>query len=270
MNLYRQDSVNNRVLGFESSDMALSQMLILTHELRQLYDEKQKALIAVSKAHHMALMKLAMAAEYRDDDTGTHIVRMGLIAEKLSQILGEPEDFCFLIRLAAPMHDVGKIGVPDCVLKKPGGLTVEERQQMNLHPEIGFKMLGDTDVPLHQLAAKIALTHHEKFDGTGYPNGLIGKEIPFAGRVVALVDFFDALTMDRCYRKAFTDDVAVQMIKQERGKHFDETITDAFLANIEIFIKLRDAVNANPINFKSLSMMSADAILEGVLVRDEE
>lgn len=263
MNMLSQGFSNNSVLGFESSDAALSQMLILTTELRQLYEEKQKALIAVTKAHHMALMKLAVAAEYRDDDTGTHIVRMGLIAEKLSQLLGEPEDFCFLIRLAAPMHDVGKIGVPDSVLKKPGGLTVEERQQMNMHPEIGFKMLGDTDVPLHQLAAKIALTHHEKFDGSGYPNGLIGEEIPFAGRVVALVDYFDAITMDRCYRKAFTDDVAVQMIKQERGKHFDDRIVDTFLSNIEIFIKLRDGVNANPITFESLTMVSADAILEG-------
>jgi putative two-component system response regulator len=262
MDLFRDDSKNNSVLGFETRDEALSQMLILTRDLRQLYDEKQKALIEVSKAHHMALMKLAVAAEYRDDDTGTHIVRMGLIAEKLSQILGESEEFCFLIRLAAPMHDVGKIGVPDNVLKKPSGLTVLERQQMNLHPEIGFQMLGDCDVPLHQLAAKIALTHHEKFDGTGYPKGLIGNDIPFAGRVVALVDYFDAITMDRCYRKAFSDDVAFQMISQERDKHFDKSIADAFLSNIDIFIKLRDAVNANPIDFKNLSTMSADDILE--------
>jgi putative two-component system response regulator len=163
------------------------------------------------------------------------------------------------------MHDVGKIGVPDSVLKKPGGLTPEERQQMNMHPEIGFKMLGDTDVPLHQLAAKIALTHHEKYDGSGYPNGLRGEEIPFAGRVVALVDYFDALTMDRCYRKAFSDDVAVDMIRQERAKHFDPLIVDTFLANIEVFKTLREAVNANPINFESLTMVSADTILERVI-----
>jgi putative two-component system response regulator len=265
MNKPVQAFSNNSVLGFESNDAALNQMLILSSELRQLYEEKQKALIAVTKAHHMALMKLAIAAEYRDDDTGTHIVRMGLIAEKLSQLLGEPEHFCFLIRLAAPMHDVGKIGVPDSVLKKPGGLTPEERQQMNMHPEIGFKMLGDTDVPLHQLAAKIALTHHEKYDGSGYPNGLRGEEIPFAGRVVALVDYFDALTMDRCYRKAFSDDVAVDMIRQERAKHFDPLIVDTFLANIEVFKTLREAVNANPINFESLTMVSADTILERVI-----
>ena len=260
-----QEFKNNSVLGFQNNDVALRQMLILTSELRQLYEEKKRALIDVTKAHHMALMKLAIAAEYRDDDTGTHIVRMGLICEKLSHLLGEPEDFCFLIRLAAPMHDVGKIGVPDSVLKKPGALTPEERQQMNMHPEIGFKMLGNTDVPLHQLAAKIALTHHEKYDGSGYPNGLSGNAIPFAGRVVALVDYFDALTMDRCYRKAFSDDVAVDMIRQERGKHFDPAIVDTFLDNIEVFITLRQAVNANPINFESLTMVSADAILEGLI-----
>ncbi len=265
MSIPIQGSVSNSVLGFESSDVALNQMLILTNELRQLYEEKQKALMAVTQAHHMALMKLAVAAEYRDDDTGIHIVRMGLIAEKLSQLLGEPEEFCFLMRLAAPMHDVGKIGVPDSVLKKPGGLTPEERLQMNRHPEIGFKMLGGTDVPLHRLAAKIALTHHEKYDGSGYPNGLKGDKIPFAGRVVALVDYFDALTMDRCYRKAFSDDVAVDMIKQERGKHFDGAIVDIFLDNIGVFITLRDTVNINPINFESLTMFSAYTILEATI-----
>jgi putative two-component system response regulator len=252
---------HHHVLGFETSEAALNQMLMLTRELRQLYEEKQKALIAVTNAHHMALMKLAVAAEYRDDDTGVHIVRMGLIAEKLCQLLGEPEDFCFMMRLAAPMHDVGKIGIPDSILKKVGALTAEERQQMNLHPEIGSKMLGNTDVPLHQLAARIALTHHERYDGTGYPNGLKGQSIPFVGRVVAIVDYFDALTMDRCYRPAFADDVAVQMIKEQRGKHFDPAIVDVFLQHIDIFIILRDRVNANPVDFDSLTAMSADSIL---------
>ena len=261
MNMHAGDLGNHSVLGFESSEAALNQMLMLTRELRQLYEEKQKALIDVTKAHHMALMKLAVAAEYRDDDTGTHIIRMGLIAEKLCQLLGEPDDFCFMIRLAAPMHDVGKIGVPDSVLKKPGDLTPEERQQMSMHPEIGFKMLSNADVPLHQLAARIALTHHEKFDGTGYPNGLKGEDIPFSGRVVALVDYFDALTMDRCYRKAFADDVAMEMIKEQRGKHFDPAIVDVFLDNIVIFTELRDKVTANPIDFEKLAMISADSIL---------
>jgi putative two-component system response regulator len=261
MNLPVQLHSNNHVLGFESNEAALNQMLILTRELRQLYEEKQQALIAVTKAHHLALMKLAVAAEYRDDDTGTHIVRIGLIAEKLCHLLGEPEEFCFMMRLAAPMHDVGKIGVPDNVLKKPEGLTSEERQQMNMHAEIGFKMLGNTDVPLHQLAARIALTHHEKYDGSGYPNGLKATEIPFAGRVVGLVDYFDALTMDRCYRKAFADDIVVGMINEQRGKHFDPVIVDTFLANIDAFVKLRDKVTASSIDFENLAMISADAIL---------
>lgn len=250
------------VLGFESSDAALSQMLMLTRDLRQLYEEKQKALIAVTKAHHMALLKLALAAEYRDDDTGMHIIRIGLIAEKLCQIMDEPDEFCLMMRLAAPMHDVGKIGISDHILKKPGGFTQEERQQMNMHAEIGFKMLESTDVPLHQLAAEIALSHHEKFDGSGYPNNLTAYEIPFAGRIVSLVDYFDALTMDRCYRKAFADDVVVEMIKMQRGKHFDPAIVDAFLNNIDVFIKLRNKVTENPVDFESLAMVSADQILE--------
>lgn len=259
MNKVSQGFVDNSI----RSDEVVSQMLIMAKEFRELYDKNKKAVIEISNAHNMALIKLAVAAGYRDDDTGIHIIRMGLISEKLCQIFGKSQDYCSLMRLAAPMHDVGKIGVPDSVLKKPGKLTDDERQQMNMHPQIGFNMLGNTDSPLLQLAAEIALTHHEKFDGSGYPNGLIGEQIPFSGRTVALVDYFDALTMDRCYRKALADEVAIKMIKQERGKHFDGAIVDAFLANIEIFIELRNKVNAIPITFEDLTLTSADDILLG-------
>lgn len=239
-------------LGFSDSSMALNQMLKITEDLRHVYQEKKDALLATNAAHHEVLMRLAMAAEFRDGDTGIHIIRLGYMAEKLSHLLGESEEFCFMIRLAAPMHDVGKIGIPDSILKKPGKLEIDEKIMMDTHAEIGYKILANSTVPLFQLAANIALTHHEKFDGTGYPYQTSGKNITIAGRIVALIDFFDALTMDRCYRKAFSDEVAIAMVIEQKGKHFDPDIVDVFLANIDDFIALRQRINFNPINYGQL------------------
>lgn len=239
-------------LGFSDSNMALNQMLKITEDLRYVYQEKKEALLATNAAHHEVLMRLAMAAEFRDEDTGVHIIRIGYMAEKLSLLLGQSEEFGFMIRLAAPMHDVGKIGIPDSILKKPGKLDPDERVIMDTHSEIGYKILANSTVPLFQLAATVALTHHEKFDGTGYPNKSVGKNIAVAGRIVALIDFFDALTMDRCYRKSFSDDVAIDMVLEQKGKHFDPEIVDVFLANIDDFIALRQRINLNPINYAQL------------------
>jgi len=238
----------------------LGQMLKIAEDLRQLYEEKKRALQALNHAHHEVLLKLAAAAEFRDGDTGVHIVRLGLMAEKLSLLCGETVEYGFMMRLAAPMHDVGKIGIPDHILKKPGQLTPEERQQMNRHAEIGHQMLLSS-VPLFQLAASIALTHHERFDGSGYPNGLKGHDIPLEGRVVALVDYFDALTMDRCYRKALEDEEVIGMIEAGRARHFDPELVEIFVGNIESFIKLRNHTNARCLLFKDLIHHSADDLI---------
>lgn len=239
-------------LGFSDSNMALNQMLKITEDLRHVYQEKKDALLATNAAHHEVLMRLAMAAEFRDEDTGVHIIRIGYMAEKLSLLLGQSEEFGFMIRLAAPMHDVGKIGIPDSILKKPGKLDPDERVIMDTHSKIGYKILANSTVPLFQLAATIALTHHEKFDGTGYPNRSQGKSIAIGGRIVALIDFFDALTMDRCYRKSFSDEAAIEMVLEQKSKHFDPEIVDVFLANIDEFIALRQRINLNPINYAQL------------------
>lgn len=239
-------------LGFSDSNMALNQMLKITEDLRHVYQEKKEALLATNAAHHEVLMRLAMAAEFRDEDTGVHIIRIGYMAEKLSLLLGQSEEFGFMIRLAAPMHDVGKIGIPDSILKKPGKLDPDERVIMDTHSKIGYKILANSTVPLFQLAATIALTHHEKFDGTGYPNRSQGKSIAIGGRIVALIDFFDALTMDRCYRKSFSDEAAIEMVLEQKSKHFDPEIVDVFLANIDEFIALRQRINLNPINYAQL------------------
>jgi putative two-component system response regulator len=222
---------------------ALAQMECMVQDLGRMYRERNEALEEVTRAHHEALFRLALAAEYRDDDTGAHIVRMGFLAEQLGLLDGMDTDQAAMLRRAAPMHDVGKIGIPDCVLKKPGAFDAHERHIMNGHPAMGAAILGSSRIPLFQLAAEVALSHHERWDGSGYPAGLAGEAIARSGRIVAIVDFFDALTMDRCYRPAFSDERALQMLQAERGRAFDPQLVDLFLAHADAMRALRDRIN---------------------------
>lgn len=238
-------------LAFESS--ASAQMERLLSDLGRMYRERNVALEALGNAHHEALIRLAVAAELRDDDTGAHITRLGYLAEALARMLGVPAERAQTLRLAAPMHDIGKIGIPDHVLKKPGTLTVEERALMQTHPRLGADILGQSQIPLFALAAEVALHHHERWDGTGYPRGLAGEDIPLSGRIVAVVDFFDALTMDRCYRPAFADDRALAMLADQSGTAFDPNVVSTFLAHAPELIQLREWVNATRPGFGQLS-----------------
>jgi len=225
------------------SDDAGAQMERLVADFGRMYRERNEALREVAQAHHDALMRLSRAAEFRDDETGVHIVRIGCLARALALRLGQRPEWAQLLRHAAPMHDVGKIGIRDAVLKKPGSFTGEERAEMNRHPLIGAEILGRSRIPLFQLAAEVALTHHERWDGRGYPSGLAGEAIPLSGRIVAVVDYFDALTMDRCYRRALPDPQALRMLARQRGKAFDPQVVDAFLAHADELIRLRDDIN---------------------------
>ncbi len=225
------------------SPQAGQQMEQLLGDLGRIYRERNEALREVAQAHHDALLRLARAAEYRDDDTGVHLVRMGYLAEALALALGQPAAWAAQLRRAAPMHDIGKIGVPDAVLKKKGALSPQERAVMNEHPRIGAEILGRSRIPLFQLAAELALTHHERWDGGGYPQGLAGAAIPLSGRIVAIVDFYDALTMDRCYRPAFSDEEALSMLKAQRGLGFDPQLVDVFLDQAPAMRELRDSLN---------------------------
>ncbi|WP_432767471.1 HD-GYP domain-containing protein [Roseateles cavernae] len=221
-------------------------------DLGRMYRERNDALREVTRAHHEALLRLALAADMRDDDTGVHIVRIGYLAERLATLLGAPTLFAQMLRRAAPMHDIGKIGVPDHVLKKPGSYSAQEREIMNRHPLIGAQILGRSCIPLFQLAAEVAMTHHERWDGGGYPLSLAGGAIPLSGRIVAVVDFFDALTMDRCYRDAFDDEVALEMLRAQRCLAFDPRIVDCFLEHAADLVALRDQINRLPPSFESL------------------
>jgi putative two-component system response regulator len=244
--------------GKSFPDAAAAQMERMLADFGRMYHERNQALLEVASAHRDALLRLSRAAEYRDDDTGVHIVRIGYLAWALALKLGQSSAYAALLRQAAPMHDVGKIGIADAVLKKPGRLTVEERLTMNRHPEIGAEILGRSRIPLFQLAAEAALTHHERWDGSGYPRGLVGEAIPLSGRIVAVVDFFDALTMDRCYRNAFPDAVALEMLVAESGKSFDPRVVDCFMAHAAEFIELRDRVNRHEISLDDLTRDSGD------------
>ena len=231
---------------------AMAQMERMVQDFRRMYRERNDALDEVANAHHEALFRLSLAADLKDDDTGVHIVRLGYMCETLALLMGQSAKQAGMLRKAAPMHDIGKIGIPDGVLKKPGAFTESERAVMNQHAQMGADILGRSRIPLFQLAAELALTHHERWDGTGYPHQLAGEAIPLSGRIVAVVDFFDALTMDRCYRKAFADDVALQMLNAQRGKAFDPHIVDIFMAHSADIIAARDRVNQNHPSYNDL------------------
>jgi putative two-component system response regulator len=246
-------------------DAAGAQMDLMVRDLGRMYRERNEALQEVARAHHDALFRLALAAEYRDDDTGAHIVRLGFLAEALALAAGADAEWGAMLRKAAPMHDVGKIGIPDQVLKKPGAFNAEERAVMNRHPEMGAGILGQSRIPLFRLAAEVALGHHERWDGTGYPARLAGEAIPLSGRIVAVVDFFDALTMDRCYRKAFSDEKALQMLAEQRGLAFDPRLVDLFTSQAPRMIALRDRINQRQPSFADLVDGAPPSAPEGEL-----
>ena len=168
--------------------------------------------------------RLARAAEWRDEDTGAHVERIGILCERLALAAGFSATDAETLRHAAVLHDVGKIGVPDRVLLKPGRLDEEEWEIMKTHAEIGASMLAGSPSPLVQLGEEIARTHHERWDGSGYPAGLRGEEIPLAGRICAICDVFDALRSRRPYKDAWTLDEAIAEIARQRGRHFDPAL----------------------------------------------
>jgi HD-GYP domain-containing protein (c-di-GMP phosphodiesterase class II) len=175
------------------------------------------------------VMRLAMAAEYRDDNTGQHTLRVGRNSALLAEALGLPNDQVELMRSAARLHDVGKIGITDLIMLKPGKLTIEEFERMKTHTTIGATMLSNGQSPLLKMAETIALTHHERFDGKGYPSGLAGEDIPLIGRIVAVTDVYDALRCERPYKRAWSIEEARFEIESQAGKHFDAQVVKVFL-----------------------------------------
>lgn len=197
---------------------------------------------ALEESRHAALERLALAAEYRDDDTGQHTKRVGQLAALLAAILDLPESVVTAMRRAATLHDIGKIGIPDQVLLKPGKLTPEEFAIVKTHTVIGGHILGGSEIPLLQLAEEIALTHHERWDGSGYPRGLRGEAIPISGRIVAVVDVFDSLTHARPYKPAWPQADALAEIDAQAGRQFDPQVVRAFRELVAMGVHLAPQV----------------------------
>jgi len=195
----------------------------------------------LKQAHVDLVQRLGRAAEYKDTDTGEHIVRMSQYSKILALALDIPELHAEQLRQAAPMHDIGKIGIPDAILLKPGKLTFEEFEQMKQHTVIGAQILAKSSSPLLQLAHQLAIEHHEKWDGTGYPKGLKGEEISIEGRIVAVADVFDALTSKRPYKDAWTVEETIAHIKEQSGKHFDPQLVDLFIENIDKILEVKNS-----------------------------
>jgi putative two-component system response regulator len=240
--------VDDPELAEQAFELGASGYLAKPFRTRQLLIAMMDALrqrdIGVERRLHASrqetVERLARAVEMHDEETGKHVKRMGSIAAFLGNRLGLDRDRVLLLRAAAPMHDVGKIATPEDILQKPGPLTSKERKQMERHTTVGHQILADSDSCLLQMGARIALTHHERWDGSGYPLGLCGEEIPFEGRIVAVVDVFDALLSDRCYWPAMSVDAVAATMREGRGTQFDPRVVDVLLDHFEEVLSLRE------------------------------
>src|SRR5512144_1909490 len=205
--------------------------IVLSDQARVLQYQVDKSVAEIHERELETLAKLAKAGEFRDKTTGNHLMRMARYSALIGQHLGLGAETCHVLEVAAPMHDIGKIGIPDSILLKEGPLSSAEETVMKTHPRIGYDILKGSPSKYLSMGAIIALGHHEKYDGTGYPNGLHGEDIPIVARVVAVADVFDALVSERPYKGAWSLDEGVSHLKSQRGKHFDPSCIDAFLSD---------------------------------------
>lgn len=226
------------------SAAARAQLNRLMVELQDVRKQRDEAFRALEQAHQETLFRLARAAEHKDGETGAHMQRVGAFAAMIAEAMGCPPDYCEILYKAAQMHDIGKIGIHESILRKSGPLTSDEWRLMREHPRIGASILAGSEAPVLQLAAEVSMAHHEHFSGAGYPQGLVGEAIPLSGRIVALADFFDTLSIDRCYRKAHHDTQILEMIRERRGQQFDPRVVDAFFGIVDRLVLAREAINA--------------------------
>ncbi len=232
----RRLEIENRLHRENLEDVVRTRTMALQQALEWL--ELREKELRLSREE--TIQRLAIAAEYRDGATAQHIQRMSHYCELLARKYGLSAERCDLIRTASPMHDIGKIGTPDHVLLKPGKFTQEEFDVISQHAEIGYRILSGSDAEILKVAALIAWTHHERWDGNGYPRRLKGEEIPIEGRIAAIADAFDALTTQRVYKPAFSLDHAVELMSKRRGEHFDPELLDIFFASMDEIKRIHD------------------------------
>ena len=211
-------------------------------DIKRAYEKLKDAHGQIKEAYEDMFVRLAITAEYKDPGAGAHIRRVSDYSTAIARSLGLPGNEISVLRYASMMHDMGKIGIPDSILDKKASLTPEERKEMNLHTIIGNKIFDGSEFPIVKASAQIALTHHEKYDGTGYPKGLKGEEIPLYGRIVAVADHFDAFASERCYKSAHSFDEAISEIERGANTFFDPQVVIAFL---KIRGTIREILDAN-------------------------
>jgi len=219
----------------------LNQQNILEVQVAERTAELETALEMAKKTEYEISIRLGRASEFRDLETGGHIKRMSHYSKLLAQLYGLGEEECELILYAAPLHDIGKVGIPDSILLKPGRFEGNEFDIMKQHAALGAKMLeGAEQFPVLKAGHIIALEHHEKWDGSGYPNAIKGKEIHLYARIVAIADVFDALSSKRCYKEAMPLDKVLAIMKADAGTHFDPELTKLFLDNLDKFLEIKE------------------------------
>ncbi|MHC1712179.1 MAG: HD domain-containing phosphohydrolase [Solidesulfovibrio sp.] len=206
---------------------------VRTSALKMALENVKESQRVILSAHLETIHRLAAAAEFKDEETSDHIQRMSRYCELLAHSLGLPDAEVDLILQASPMHDIGKIGIPDSILLKPGKLTPEEWEVMKKHTIFGARILGESNFELLRVGEIIALSHHEKWDGSGYPKGLAGENIPLYGRICAVADVFDALISRRPYKEPFSNEKSLEILRAGRGSHFDPRILDVFLNDFD-------------------------------------
>jgi len=218
-----------------------NQAAILEEQVKQRTQELQEALALSKETEYEISIRLGRASEFRDLETGGHIKRMSHYSRLLAELYGLDDEECELILYAAPLHDIGKVGIPDSILLKPGRFEPYEFEIMKQHSVIGAKMLEDSErFPVINAGQTIALEHHEKWDGTGYPNGLKQKEIHLYARIVTVADVFDALSSKRCYKEAMPLEKVLSIMSQDAGVHFDPEIVELLLNNLDKFLAIKD------------------------------
>ncbi len=235
-------ALNQRHLESENRAFNLrmqQEVLKQTKELLDTISRLERTEMRIRRSQEETIYRLARAAEFRDNETGRHLQRMSHYSAILARKTGLDHDHCELIRIASPMHDIGKIGIPDQILYKNGKHTPEEFEVMKQHAEMGYTILKGSHSELLDTAAIIAWTHHEKFDGSGYPRGLTGGAIPFEGRVVAIADVFDALTSKRVYKPAFSVEKSQSIMNDGMGKHFDPSLLGLFWESMDEVLEIR-------------------------------
>jgi putative two-component system response regulator len=221
---------------------ALDQIEQYASDLKDTYASLKAAHQKLLGAYLDTLYRLALAAEYRDQEIGGHILRISSYSALIAEKLGWPQEEVQKLRLASPMHDIGKIGIPDHILLKPGGLTAEEFEVMKSHTTIGGAILEGAESEIMRIGWEIARTHHERWNGTGYPQGLIGEAIPIRGRIVGLTDVWDAYTSKRHYKDGSSIEKALEFIQGERGHHFDPDLVDIFVSSIDEVVRIKREV----------------------------